>query len=162
KLHINILRRGAGGQPVATRAQVQAWVSLATKMYAQVGIRFDAVIKPPVNPPTVPVVVNVGAFNGYAGYTLTWSGWKYNMTSMEQALLGDANLRTRARDDIEVYYIGRFADGSIGESFRASAVPDSKYADSIIIGAFENDDQVLAHEIGHILTDDGGHPDGDI
>jgi hypothetical protein len=83
------------------------------------------------------------------------------MTPEEQALLGAAALRTAATDDIELYYVDVLNDGagggSEGEAFPASAVPDAKYADSIIVGANSRVQFLVAHEIGHVLLNTGVH-----
>ncbi len=149
-LHINILN--SGGAAVATNAEVQDYVTAATKIFAPAGVRFQATIENPVN---APAGVNVAAFQGYPGYT---AANQYDVTAHEAALLGAAALRTAATDDIEVYFIERFMGADRrGEALRGTAVPNAALADSIIISARDTDYAVLAHEIGHILEDDGGH-----
>jgi hypothetical protein len=153
KLHINILRdkkAADGGQPVLTQQQIEADVIWANAIFAPVGIRFDATFQI-VDPPT-----GVDFSNGFDVYPprLDANG-KIQITDEEKALLGASDIRTAGTDDIEIYYVLPMT-GRFGESFWASAVPDSKYADSVVVGQ-DRTYRTLAHEIGHILLDDGDH-----
>lgn len=88
-------------------------------------------------------------------------GSYYNMTPEEQALL-NANAGTPATD-IKVYYVNYFADGKgkekplSGESFPQGQAMQAIYANSVIISANYEFYQTLAHEIGHVLLNNGNH-----
>jgi hypothetical protein len=155
KLHINILRKVAGGEPVVKGGipTVEGYVKTANEIYAPVGIRFDATIQI-VDPPA-----GVDLSNGFDEFTRLDPRGKIIMTAEEKALLGAAALRTPAKDDIEVYFVEgmRFSNG---ESFPVSAVPDAKYVDSIILNSNTMVYNTLPHEIGHVLMDNGSHLEG--
>jgi hypothetical protein len=153
KLHINILRDKAaadGGQPVLSEQHIKADIAWANAIYAPVGIKFTATIQI-VDPP--PGVDLSDRLNGYPP-KLDVNG-KIQMTDEERSLLQAGDLRTPSDDDVEVYYVTSFMD-RLGESFWVSASPESKYADSIVIGA-NRTYRTLAHELGHVLLDDGNH-----
>ncbi len=131
-------------------------------IYAPVGILFKIEGKiQTVDPPA-----GVDLSNGLDEFTRYDDKGKAIMTTEEKALLGDDKLRTPTDDDIEVYYVNYLSingkpPGHSAEAFEASNVPDAKYADSIISrGATAY--TTLAHEIGHVLMDAGGHPDGNL
>jgi hypothetical protein len=149
KLHINVLR--SDGEPVITRGAVEEEVELASKVFAQVGIRFQATIEDPVNPPAG---VQVDPFR--QGPILTNDAGQQVLSPDESGLLGA--FRTAATDDIEVYYVKQMGVPGfplLGRAYIASVVPDARYADSIVVAA--NKFLILAHEIGHVLLDAGGH-----
>ena len=156
KLHINILRNKAkadGGKEVITQATFESFhLKPANEIYAQVGIRFTATVQI-VDPPA-----GVDLSDGFKDFLEFDADGKIKMTDEEKALLNSVALRTEAADDIEVYYVNTMAIG-YAEAFIASKVPDSKYTDSIVSRAL-TPENTLAHEIGHVLMDDGDHPDG--
>src|SRR5207237_4306377 len=108
-----------------------------------------------VNPPT-----GVDLSNGLSQHGPPVGGI-IPATAEEQALLGAADLRTAANDDIELYYVNFLNDGSgtgfRGESFPKVGVTDAAYADSAIINTRDKRLFTVAHEIGHVLADDGEH-----
>jgi hypothetical protein len=115
-----------------------------------------------VNPPTTNGVV-VDLSNGLDGFMGLDGNGKINLTAEEKALLDGAGLRTAATDDIELYFINKFAPRDRrGEALGASGVPDNKYADSVIIAYEDRTDFVVPHEIGHILLDSGDHYTGSL
>jgi hypothetical protein len=160
-VHVTILN--AGGTPVVAKADAEKYLAAANEQYAQVGIHLVPTVDNPVNPPPT---VNLG--NGLHAYT--WPvGGAMVMTQEEKDLLGHAAFRTPWTDDIEVYYVNYFhdADGKEkqnfwGESFPASGVPDAIYADSVVVASpatkpLQWPQQIVAHEIGHILLNSGNH-----
>lgn len=160
KLHINILKL-ANGTAVITPAFVESYVSRANEIYAQVGIVF--LLAGQINEVNQPAGVDLSNnFSRFQGVDLNG---KLNMTNEEKALLGFADYRTLPvngnSDDIEVYYVNLMAPRALGLTYSIVAVPDDKYADSVVIEA-DTTYRTLAHEIGHVLTGDGGHPDGTV
>ena len=159
KLHINILRDlklADGGKQVLSPATVEDYVRVANLIYAPVGIKFTYAAPAVVDPPRDVILTD-----GLTRYQFVKAGTKIPMTDEEKALLGAGGLRTAATDDIEVYVVNYFTPRSEGESFWATGVPDAKYADSVIIRG-PTEYVVLAHEIGHVLMDNGDHPDANI
>jgi hypothetical protein len=127
--------------------------------YAQVGINLVPTFQI-VNPPA-----NVDLSDGLDAYPPTKKNELIAPTTEETALLCASNpaLRTEAIDDIELYYVNFFKpDKYRGEAFPHISVPHSKYEDSVIIAQDRVRWATIAHEIGHILLDDGSHPEGGI
>ncbi len=151
KMNVNILRAVAGGAPVVQAAAVQSSVKSANERYAQAGIRFDATINAPVDPPAgVDLTNGLDEFAGVVNNVI-------QMTDEEKALLGAPALRSGAVD-VEVYYVNPLSGGSGGEAFPTSFVPDQKYAHSVIIAGDLDDVFNLAHETGHVLEENNlGH-----
>ena len=166
KLHVNILRdkkMADGGVAVVAQAVAEGYVAKANEIYAQVGIRFAATYIT-VDPPTdAGVDLSDGLTENEGKADLQG---KLIMSDEEKALLGDtgvAKLRTTALDDIEVYFVNYLApkdNKTQGESFTAALVPAGKYNDSVILSSDAMVYTTLAHEIGHVLMDRMGHPNG--
>lgn len=74
----------------------------------------------------------------------------------------EANFRTKANDDIELYFVNFMYNGSHGSAFWYNGVADEKYADSVIISATSNKKFIIPHEIGHILLNDPTHPNDNL
>ena len=148
------------------------------EIYAQVGIR--VLIVEFTNIPNN-VVAEISAIgndqirNPPAGVNLgndfdLWKGIngatkKMDLSGEEISLLGksDSGYRTptvnsgmpNAKDDIEVYYINKFnPDIAEGSSYPAAFVPDTKYANSVIVAA-NRYYTILAHEVMHVLVETG-------
>ena len=167
-LHANVVRTDIGGKPalffngqVETEEaditkSVELFVRTASAIYAPMGIQFRLVDGKVnyVNPPA-----GLSLAEGLTGWTVINN--KVVLSADEKKLLGDEKLRTEDKGDIEVYFISDLKTGfdwTFGEAIAPSYSPDIKVNDSILIGKI-NGLQLLAHEIGHILLDDGGHAD---
>ena len=83
------------------------------------------------------------------------------LDAVKHGVPGNVSLRTPATDDIEVYYVKEMADRSHGQQLRLGIAPDANSVDSAFIGTkADTPYMTLAHEIGHILMNRSGHPDG--
>jgi hypothetical protein len=162
-LHINILNV-AKGQPATTPVKALIDVLWANRIYASAGILFKPFIET-VNPPAKVDLSDGFQWRFIYGSKLPSSG-KFKLTPEETALLGDASLRQGNNTEIVVYYVNFLANkdnrdsGGFGESFYPLRDPDPKYDNSIIISADDEKYQTLAHEIGHVLLDNGNHTGG--
>jgi hypothetical protein len=166
KLHISILRKTQGGQAVASITKVMADVGRANLIYAQAGILLVASADT-VNPPAKLGNLSAGLPTHFTAGKDT--GSRIGLTKQEIALLSDKNLWpptnvNGTKQAISVYYINYFEDAmgreipnGYGESFPAKLVTNIQYADSIIVSANNEQYQTLAHEIGHILENNGEH-----
>ncbi len=160
KLHVNILSV-AKGKPAASATQVVHDLLWANAIYAQAGIQLKASAQ--IVDPLAKANISKGILTHFV-FGANWdSGGGIPMTTAERNLLGAAQLRSNAKGVIEVYYVNNFVDGKgdpikdgLGESFPASLVP-AQYANSIIISANFEKYQTLAHEVGHILFNNGKH-----
>ncbi|MHB1423596.1 MAG: beta strand repeat-containing protein [Gemmataceae bacterium] len=172
-LYINILRKTNGGNPVKTIPEVKGDYFIANKIYAAAGIRFVIDKIQYVNPPAGVVLNNNDnpTQNGLACRFGFWTGAdllnadnSYRLTPEEQALLNAKALWPAKTNVIKVYYVNYLANragndtGGYGESFPArNQLEGSNYANSIIISADDEKYQTLAHEIGHLLLNNGKH-----
>ena len=154
KVHVMILRETVGGAQVISLAAATMAIRRASEQYAQVGIQLVPnfqIVDPPVDP-------LLDLRDGFTEFSSQPGGGQpggiITMTPEEKALLGAANLRTAATDDIELYFVNYMVD-SRGTAYRKSAISDQKYVDSVIISARDATVFTHAHEIGHVLLDSG-------
>jgi hypothetical protein len=152
KVHITILKNG-GIEVIGSEAATLA-VHKANEQTAQVGILLI---------PSTPQIVNspVNLNDGFEAVTNITNGI-LDMTTEEQALLGDATLRTAATDDVELYFVNHFGNRPTlrGQSYWFAGVPENKYVDSVIISVEQYKAFTISHEIGHLLLNSGGHYTG--
>ncbi len=175
KIHIHVIRdqkKADGGEAslffngewlhdeATIGKSVIGFVSLASWIFAPIGIRFD-VVDNKVNFADPPKGVDPS--DGLTGWTVKDS--KIVLSDEEKALFDEATLRTKGLDDIEVYFVSELKVADLlhtgGEALAPSYSPDKKYNDSVVIGKVGGSVQLLAHELGHILLDDGDHFDPD-
>ena len=163
KLHINILKL-ANGTAVATPAVVATYVTAANEIYAQVGIRIELVgqmneVNQPVNG------VGVDLSNGFSDFPDPTLNNNMIVPTDEEKSLLEANLRSptvnNLSDDVEVYYVNYLTSNSLGEAFPASIVANASFADSVVSKG-DTHYMVLAHEIAHLLLNNGDHLDGTV
>jgi hypothetical protein len=164
-VNLNILT--VAGNALITKAEAEALVKGINEQFAQVGVRVVA------SPTRVPAPANVDLTNGLH---LRPDGWNGTTTpeplSAEERDLVTKPLATRTdtEADIEVYFINHFVNDAGTKlvapnprvvhavSYIAAANPGLPFADSIVyaVGAFKETEvwkrqQILAHEIGHVL-----------
>jgi hypothetical protein len=153
KVHTTILK--VMGTPVLNLAEANHAVHKANESFAQVGVLLIPAIQF-IDPPA-----GVDLSNGLDGFTTPGP----SETAEEQALMVPGT-RTAATDDVELYFVNFIVGGGTsewkGESFPAYAVSDSKYADSVIIAKNYYSLFTVAHELGHVLLDDGTHYTGPV
>jgi len=160
KLNILILfnkKLQDGGKLVASKNSVEGDVNWANQIYAPLGIRFK--VEYPIKQADPPRGVDLS--NGLEEAT-------NGGPSTEEKALFDAGYQSAADNDIEVWYVNYLADNGVDSHIGGEAFPESrngvnaKYVDSIIISEKNLTYRTLAHEIGHILLNAGGHPDGKV
>lgn len=84
-------------------------------------------------------------------------------TAEETTLLGicrvDPNDPTSPPCTVNVFFVRSLSGGSLGESFRDAANWGDDLEGSVVVATdpMEANSRTLAHELGHVLTDNGGH-----
>lgn len=162
KVHATILKSGTAAMPgeaVITPEAANLAIHNANEQLAQVGVLLipNSPI-PVVNPPA-----EVDFTNGLDTSSSDSNTGAIIMPDETRKLL-DAPYRTAALDDVELYFINRFAAPARGgEAFPAVGLLPERYVDTAIVivkdGKVGNSPFTIAHEIGHLLTN-AGHYQG--
>jgi hypothetical protein len=137
--------QASGGTPVLPQADVETDLKIAQERYAQMGIKLAWSISIADPPP------GVDLSDGLTEYTSN------TPTPEEKSLLD--GLATAADNDMQAFYVNFMSQSSYGESFskgQFTNAADVKYTGNVVVSSTRRS-YVLAHELGHILTNTGNH-----
>lgn len=135
---INILKKE--GQEAASREEIERQVKEANEAFAAVGIKINAKIVSHDTPKGVDLS---------DGFSIK-----------DEKPLFD-KLGTSSKKDVQVFYVGSFDKPPEGRAAQAYAHPEKWFSGNemnTVIMSSTKSSYVLAHEIGHILTNDGHYP----
>ena len=160
KLNINILKNGANA--VIATADVEADVKRMRELWPQVGIRVDATINNPVDPPAGvnladglneqyrPVRVKR---NGQDYYGYQWIGESLALVSSTNLQAHDpANNALKDTSFVHVYYVNHFTTAPTANAYSVPASVGVIWGDvAILANVKQRDPSDLAHEVFHVL-----------
>ncbi len=177
KVHVTIMKNHAdgavNGTPAVTNAIVDEDIKALREIYTQAGIRVDVVGQYQTKDPPEGLDLSTG-FDVTPGYGKATRD--LDLTAKEKKLLPE--FRTAPQDDIEVYYVpAMYTNGKreqVGQAYYFSGmkgmrVAGSKaWAHSVVLDGDHRTGKngkptggagpmVIAHEILHLLLDDGFH-----
>ncbi|MBX9624479.1 MAG: hypothetical protein K2X82_11780 [Gemmataceae bacterium] len=152
KVNVHVIAvKHPNGQPVigvGVPSASNTAIHEANEQFAQAGIYL-------VPDHTVP---DAKANNPPAGVDLTdgldgWTDQNSALSQEQKDLFAAANLRTEAKNDIELYWVDHFANrNEIGEAFTEAVYGTAAFVDSVIVSVDDRTRFTVAHEIGHVLT----------
>ncbi|MBX9580885.1 MAG: hypothetical protein K2X87_11305 [Gemmataceae bacterium] len=155
KITATALNETVGGAPVIDVSAADQAIHTANEHLAQVGLYVV-----PTHDRADPPQPGVNLGNGLQGYN-DKTAPPISLTAEETALFTEPKLTTAATDDIELFWVNFInTPDRQGYAFWASAVPHAKYADHVGISTRTRVYNTIAHEIGHVLLDDGFHYTG--
>lgn len=141
------------GLPMVALAVVKKHLKALKERYAQIGLEII------VDGPHIKNIPNnINLDDGYQIQDFD----KVGVVQEETDFI--AEVASVGADDIEIFYVPKITDFSdqnlvtAGYAYVPSKFPNNAFHNNIVISGLAND-YVLAHELGHILLNDGGHDD---
>lgn len=155
KINCDVFVLKIGTTPVRTNAQVQAEMKIVKERFAQVGVKFDYTIYERDQP------AGVNLSNGLSVATATAPTWKQVEAETKSLIAGLGTVGSA--NDVQIFYVNQIH--AFGSNPRGAALADywfdaseDDYINNVIVGStYTFDPFNVAHELGHLLTDDAHH-----
>lgn len=161
---VTIYPVNAGALPPFPVSEIEKDVKAAKECYAQIGLKLNVTIGEHLSVPSFVMVANENIPLNLADgldFPITLPGTtRPPLTDEEMAFF--TAVASTSTDDIQIFYIDKFSvagnqnSGIKGFADRASAFDPGVFANTIVLQQ-NRFPFVLAHELGHLLLNDGSH-----